>query len=90
MAIFRLLAWILVALGIALLGADAISSLESGVPVIRTTADMLALGGVDASAAAATAPSGVANVLETVLGLPLWAVLGLIGLVLTLVFRPID
>ena len=90
MAIFRLLAWILVALGIALLGADAISSLESGEPVIRTTAEMLALGGLDAYAAAEAAPKGVADAMTTVLQLPLWAVLGLIGIILTLIFRPID
>ena len=90
MAAFRFVAWILVALGIALLGADAVSSIELKEPVIRTTAEMLALLGLDAAGAAATAPSSVSGVLTTVLGLPLWALFGVIGVVLTLIFRPID
>ncbi len=90
MAAFRFLAWILVALGIALLGADAVSSLEQQEPVVRTTAEILAQTGFDASAAAAGAPQAAAGVLNTVLGLPLWAVFGLVGVILTLIFRPID
>ena len=92
MAAFRFIAWILVALAIALLGADAVSSLEDGEPKIRTTAEILQTVGVlkDGDGAAAGAPGGVARALTTVLSLPLWAVLGLIGLILTLIFRPID
>jgi len=65
-------------------------SLESGVPVIRTTGTVLALFGVDGGALADAAPGGVAKALETLMGIPLWAVIGLVGVVLTLVFRPID
>ena len=90
MAAFRFIAWVLLALGIALLGADAVSSFETQQPVIRTTADMLLLVGIDAGGAAASAPKGVSEALATVLRLPLWAVLGVIGLVLALIFRPID
>lgn len=90
MAAFRFIAWLLVSIAVALLGADAVSSLESGAPVIRTTSTVLGLFGVDGSALAGAAPGGVAKALETLMGIPLWAVIGLIGVVLTLVFRPID
>lgn len=88
MAAFRFLAWILVALAVALLGADAVSSLETGEPVVRTTAEVLALFGFENTDGEPV--GGVAKAISTVLSLPLWAVVGVIGLVLTLVFRPID
>lgn len=90
MAAFRFLAWTLVAMAIALLGADAISSLETGEPVIRSTASILGIFGVNGLAMADAAPGGVAQAIKTVMGVPLWAVVGIIGLVLTLVFRPLD
>ncbi|MEQ8176905.1 MAG: hypothetical protein RIC52_07795 [Amphiplicatus sp.] len=90
MAAFRFFAWLLVSIAVALLGADAVSSLESGVPVIRTTATVLQLFGIDGAALADNAPGGVAKAIETLMGIPLWAVIGLIGVVLTLVFRPLD
>ena len=90
MAAFRFAAWVLVALAIALLGADAVSSLEAGEPVVRTTAEHLSTFGFDAAGATAGAPKGVGEALRTILRLPLWAVLGVLGIVLTLIFRPID
>ncbi len=90
MAAFRFLAWTLVAMAIALLGADAISSLETGEPVIRSTASILGIFGVNGLSIADAAPGGVAQAIKTVMGIPLWAVVGIIGLVLTLVFRPLD
>ncbi|MEL7488129.1 MAG: hypothetical protein AAGJ87_13035 [Pseudomonadota bacterium] len=90
MAAFRFIAWILVAIAIALLGADAVTSLESGAPAIRSTADILTLFGVDGAGLADAAPGGAAKAIGTIMGLPLWGVLGLIGVVLTLVFRPIE
>ncbi|MEL6213174.1 MAG: hypothetical protein AAFY22_13180 [Pseudomonadota bacterium] len=90
MAAFRFIAWLLVSLAIALLGADAVTSLETGAPVVRSTADIMALFGADGAAIASAAPGGVAKALATMLGLPLWAITGVIGVVLTLVFRPID
>ena len=90
MAAFRFIAWLLVALGIAFLGADAVSSVETGAPVIRTTAEVMATLGVDAVSHAQSAPGGVSKALLTVLNLPFWAVLGVIGVILTLIFRPID
>ena len=90
MAAFRFIAWVLVALAIALLGADGVSSLESGEPVMRTTEQILGLLGVNGAAITENSPGGVAQALGTILSLPLWAVIGLIGVVLTLIFRPID
>ncbi len=90
MAAFRFFAWVLVALAIALLGADGVSSLESGEPVMRTTESVLALIGVNAGALADNAPGGVSQAISTIMGLPLWGVIGVIGVVLTLIFRPMD
>ncbi len=90
MAAFRFIAWVLVALAVALLGADAVSSLEKGEPVVRTTASVLSLFGIDGQGVADVAPGGVAQAITTLLGIPLWAVVGLVGVVLTLVFRPMD
>ncbi|MEL7489145.1 MAG: hypothetical protein AAGJ73_00380 [Pseudomonadota bacterium] len=90
MAAFRFIAWLLVAIAVALLGADAVSSLESGKPTMRMTADILGLFGVDGLALAEAAPGGVAQALNTIMGLPLWVIFGVIGVVLALVFRPID
>jgi len=90
MAAFRFLAWLMVSIAVALLGADAVSSLEEGVPVIRTTATVLALFNIDGLAMADAAPGGVAKAISTLMDVPLWAVIGLVGVVLTLVFRPMD
>ncbi len=90
MAAFRFIAWVLVALAVALLGADGVSSLESGEPVMRSTADILNMFGLDGAALVDNAPGGVSQALGAVLGLPLWGVLGVIGVVLTLIFRPLE
>ena len=90
MAAFRFIAWVLVAISVALLGADGVSSVEQGEPVMRTTAEILGLVGIDGIGMAEGSPGGVSQALGTVMNLPLWAVLGVIGVVLTLVFRPID
>ncbi len=90
MAAFRFLAWVLVALAVALLGADGVASLESGEPVMRSTADILGLVGIDGAALAENSPGGVSQALGTIMSLPLWGVLGIIGVVLTLIFRPME
>ena len=90
MAAFRFIAWVLVAIAIALLGADGVSSLETGEPVMRTTETILGLVGLSGATIVENAPGGVSQALGTIMSLPLWAVIGLIGVVLTLVFRPID
>ena len=90
MAAFRFVAWVLVALAVALLGADGVASLENGEPVMRSTADILGLVGIDGAAMAESSPGGVSQALGTIMGLPLWAILGIIGVVLTLIFRPME
>ncbi|MFN0023772.1 MAG: hypothetical protein ACKVS5_07730 [Parvularculaceae bacterium] len=90
MAAFRFVSWILVAAALALLGADAVSSMEAGEPVIRTSGEVLALIGINGPSVAENTPGGMAKALMTLLNLPLWAVLGLIGVVMTLIFRPME
>ncbi len=90
MAAFRFIAWVLVAIAVALLGADGVASLEQGEPVMRSTADILGLVGIDGMAIAENSPGGVSHALGTIMGLPLWGVLGIIGVVLTLIFRPME
>ncbi|MEL6362928.1 MAG: hypothetical protein AAFR21_17795 [Pseudomonadota bacterium] len=90
MVVFRFIAWLFIALAIAFLGADAVSSLQESEPVIRTTAEVLGYFNIDAEAVADGAPNGVSQALGTVFGLPLWAVFGILGVILTLIFRPID
>ena len=90
MAAFRFIAWLLVALALALLGADAITSLEVQEPTMRTTADIFSLFGINGLGLTEVAPDGVSQAIATMMGLPLWIIIGLIGIVLTLVFRPID
>lgn len=90
MAAFRIIAWVLVAVAIALLGADGVSSLEAGEPVMRSTEMLLGLLGVDGAALAKSSPGGVSQAISTIMSLPLWGVLGVIGVVMTLIFRPME
>lgn len=90
MAAFRFIAWVLVALAVALLGADAVSSLETGAPVMRMTSDIVALFGINGDQLVENAPGGVSQMLGAMLALPLWGLLGIIGVVLTLIFRPLE
>jgi len=88
--LFRFIAWFFVALAIGLLGADSIESLEQGEPVVRSTAEILALLGIDGLGVASVAPGGLRQALTALMGIPLWSILGIVGIVLTLIFRPID
>jgi len=88
--IFRFIAWVFVAIAIALIGADGITSLEQGEPVIRSTATVLALFNVDGYALAQSAPGGISQALSAAMSLPLWSIFGIVGIVLTLIFRPIE
>ena len=90
MAAFRVLAWVFVAIAIALLGADGVSSLETGEPVMRSTEFVLGLIGVDGAAIAKNSPGGISQAISTIMGLPLWGVIGVIGVVMTLIFRPME
>ncbi len=90
MAIFRFFSWILIYLAIALMGGDLMESLEQGEPIIRSTAEVLALIGIDGYAFAEASPGGVSQALSALMSIPLWTIIGLIGIVLTLIFRPIE
>lgn len=85
MSTLRVVAWILVAVALMLVGADLVSTLEVGVPVVRTATEVFALAGV--SLPQVTEDTNA--VLRFFLEVPMWAILGFIGIVLTLVFRPI-
>ncbi len=90
MTLFRFIAWVFVSIAIALLGADGVTSLEQGEPIIRSTAAVLALIGIDGYAMAEGSPGGLRQALSTLMGIPLWSIFGIIGIVLTLIFRPIE
>ncbi len=90
MAAFRIIAWVLVAIAIALLGADGVSSLEAGEPVMRSTEMVLSLIGIDGAALVKHSPGDLSQALGTIMGLPLWGVIGVIGVVMTLIFRPME
>lgn len=88
MAVLRIIAWILVALALLLLGADAISTLESDSgPVVRTTAEILGLIGIPPID---VENGGIAGAAKWLLEAPLWAIFGIIGVIMTLIFRPIN
>ena len=87
MGIFRLLSWVFVALGLALVGADGISTIEASEPVIRTTSEIAGLFGIGLSNMEG---GGAAKFVNLLLNLPLWALLGGLGVIMTLIFRPID
>ena len=92
MFVFRFIAFLLIVAGLMLLGADVVSMLETGEPRMRSIEMIWALfaaGGADAfkvwtqSGLPAPLPEGVA----TVLSWPAWAVLGVIGVLLAVLFR---
>jgi hypothetical protein len=79
--LFRFIALFLIISALMLLGADAVGTLESGgVVKLRSLGEVLTLF-APALAPVASGP------LSPVLGLPGWALLGVLGLVLAFVFR---
>ncbi|MEO1042656.1 MAG: hypothetical protein AAFX52_10220 [Pseudomonadota bacterium] len=84
----RMTAWTFVAFALALLGADLISTLEAGQPVVRTTREVINL--IPGVAIEPLGTAGAAGVLNLALDLPLWGILGLFGVVATFVFRSSD
>ncbi len=92
MAAFRFIAFLLIVAALMLLGADVVTMLESGEPKIRSIEllwNLIAVGGADAfkvwaqGALPGPLPEGVA----TLLSWPAWAVLGVIGVLLAILFR---
>ena len=91
MGIFRILAWVLIALALAFLGADLVTTVETQEPTLRTAGEIAqAFFGVDPESLLEGAPGPLQAVLGTLLGWALWAQLGFVGGVLTLIFRPMD
>jgi len=81
----RASAWVFIAAALALLGADIVSSLEQSEPVVRSTREILnLLPGVSME------PGSGPGWLRVMTDLPLWAVLGILGLLATLLVRPVD
>jgi hypothetical protein len=96
MAFFRFLALILIVLGLMLLGADVVSMLESGQePVLRSLESvwgMFTATGVESFRAwfAELVPGPVMDAFNIFLGLPAFAVFGVVGILLAVVFRERD
>lgn len=87
MVVLKLISWLLVALALMLLGADFITWLEVGTPEIRTTAEIMALFKISFGVMEGGPVAPVVNFLRDA---PMWAILGVPGIILTLLLRPID
>ena len=91
MFVFRLIAWLIMAIAVALLGADLVSTLETGELFLRSLSDILALlGVVGFDTMAEGLPAGASQAVGLLAGAYAWLVLGVIGLILVLIFRPMD
>ncbi|GGY37604.1 hypothetical protein [Parvularcula lutaonensis] len=84
----RFTAWIMIALALALVGADLVSSLEAGQPVVRTTREIFNL--LPGVAINPLGTEGALGALNLAMDLPLWAIVGGIGLLATILVRPVD
>lgn len=84
----RITAWVMIALALTLVGADLISSLEAGQPVVRTTREIFNL--IPGVAISPLGTDGVLGALNLALDLPLWAIVGGIGMVATILVRPVE
>ena len=82
----RILGIVLVAHALMLIGADEITTIESG--GFRTLEHILTLYGADPKAWGMVLPSPIAMAVVAILSLPGWAVLAAIGGVLSFVARP--
>ncbi len=96
MILFRFIALILIVLGLMFLGADVVTMLESGKePVLRTLENVWGLftaTGVQSFKFwfAGLVPAPVNEALAAILSLPAFAVLGVTGVFLAIVFRERD
>lgn len=98
MFVFRLIGLVLIAGALMVFGADVLRSLETGEVSIRSFAEVWALlddrlgtASLDAfkAWAEATLPPAVWDPgLVSVLSYPSWAVLGVLGILVALIFRP--
>ena len=96
MILFRFIALILIVLGLMFLGADVVTMLESGKePVLRTLENVWGLftaTGVQSFKFwfAGLVPAPVNEAFAAILSLPAFAVLGVTGVFLAVVFRERD
>jgi hypothetical protein len=84
----RIAAWVLIAGALALIGADLISTLEAGEPVIRTVREILNL--IPGINIGRLEEGGIAGPVNLFMDLPLWAVFGVLGLIATILVKPVD
>jgi hypothetical protein len=89
MVIFRLIALILVVVALLFLGYDAIVWLQNGETFSLTSlTDFINI--VTQRDPAWAPPDGWPGPVKTLMGWPSWAVIGVVGLVLALIFRRRD
>jgi cytochrome bd-type quinol oxidase subunit 2 len=94
--VFRFVALVLIVLGLMLLGADVVTLLERGTePHMRSLAEVVGLfsaTGVTSLQAwiAGLAPGAVADGVASILAWPAFAIFGVIGVILALLFRERD
>ena len=86
MNVLRVVAYVLLALALALFGADVVTSLEAQTLTLRATRAILALFGLEAGVQEGGAIARFSNFL---LAAPLWALLGAVGGLMVLILRPI-
>jgi cytochrome bd-type quinol oxidase subunit 2 len=96
MAVVRFIALVLIVVGLMLLGADVVTMLERGTePQLRSLENIWALfsaSGVDSFKVwiAEGLPAPVADGIVAFLSLPAFAVLGVVGVLLAVLFRERD
>lgn len=88
--IFRFFAWLIVGLALMLLGADIISAIEDEAVDFRTMSELFGLFGLNAGGWVEAAPGGARAALDALMKVPGWAVFGVVGVLLALLFRPMD
>ncbi|MFW6027835.1 MAG: hypothetical protein ACOC91_03415 [bacterium] len=90
MVFFRVIAQLLIAASLMLLGADAVVSLESGEVRMRTISEfsqLLTIGDLTTMLKQSYSMSeGPKELLLTLAGAPAWAVLGLVGMLMAWIF----
>lgn len=92
MFIFRVIALITIAAALMLLGADALSSLENGEMAMRSLTEAIDLvspgtAGTVQSFSENGLPAFASPAVSTIMALPGWIPVGLLGLLLAFIFR---
>jgi cytochrome bd-type quinol oxidase subunit 2 len=96
MAVFRFIALVLIVLGLMLLGADVVTMLETGAePHLRSLENIWALFSASGVASfkawiVEVLPAPLPEGIVTILSLPAFAVFGVVGVVLAVLFRERD